>query len=274
MIEQFSRREGFAICILSPIAAGAGLNIVAANHIVHLERHWNPAKEDQATDRAYRIGQTRPVTVYLPAVRHPNLERRSFDDVLHGLIEKKRELQGALGLVPPQSVTDAEIIDQVLAPQRSPAATATVLDLAAALRLPWRLFEALVALLYERDAQRVILTPGVSDHRWYVVVLGWGAQRENVLIQCKATSHDELDSESAVREVEGARPYYENALGVSFHQRCLHTPARRLSKRTLHAAGICKISVRDRAWLSAELGRSRISLADLLTKDASRERVE
>ena len=59
LIEQFSRIDGFGICILSPIAAGAGLNIVAANHIVHLERHWNPAKEDQATDQSYRIGQTR-----------------------------------------------------------------------------------------------------------------------------------------------------------------------------------------------------------------------
>jgi hypothetical protein len=114
----------------------------------------------------------------------------------------------------------------------------------------------------------------IGDHGCDVVVLGWGAQRENVLIQCKATSHDELDSELAVREVEGARPYYESALGVSFHQRCLHTTARRLSKRTLHAARICKISVHDRAWLSAELGRSRISLADLLAKDAIRERVE
>ena len=99
LIEQFSQVDGFGICILSPIAAGAGLNIVAANHVIHLERHWNPAKEDQATDRAYRIGQTRPVTVYLPASRYPNPERRSFDDVLHGLIEKKRGLQGALGLV-------------------------------------------------------------------------------------------------------------------------------------------------------------------------------
>ena len=273
LIKEFSGKEGFSICILSPIAAGAGLNIVAANHVVHLERHWNPAKEDQATDRAYRIGQTLPVTVYLPAARHPNPERRSFDDVLHGLIEKKRGLQGALGLVPPQSVTGSELIDKVLAPQGSPA-TGAALDLAAALRLSWRLFEALIAVLYERDAQRVILTPGGSDHGCDVVVLGWGAQRENVLIQCKATSRDELDSEVAVREVEGARPYYESALGVSFRQRCLHTTARRLSRRTLHAARICGVSVHDRAWLSAELGRTKISLADLLAKDASRERVE
>jgi hypothetical protein len=273
LIEQFSQREGFGICVLSPIAAGAGLNIVAANHIVHLERHWNPAKEDQATDRAYRIGQTRPVTIYLPVARHPNLERRSFDDVLHGLIEKKRELQGALGLIPPQPVTDSELIDKVLALQHLPATT-TALGLASALRLPWKLFEALVAVLYERDAQRVILTPGGSDHGCDVVVLGWGAQRENLLIQCKATSRDELDSEAAVREVEGARPYYESALDVSFHHRCLHTTARRLSKRTLHAARICEISVYDRSWLSAELDRMEIFLADLLAKDARRERVE
>ena len=136
------------------------------------------------------------------------------------------------------------------------------------------MFEALVAVLYERDAKRVILTPGGSDHGCDVVVLGWGAQCENVLIQCKATSRDELDSEVAVREVEGARPYYESALDVSFSQRCLHTTARRLSKRTLHAARICGVSVHDRSWLSAELNRIKISLTDLLKMDCRRERVE
>ena len=273
LIEQFSQRDGFAICILSPIAAGAGLNIVAANHVIHLERHWNPAKEDQATDRAYRIGQTRAVMVYLPAARHPNPERRSFDDVLHGLIEKKRGLQSALGLVPPQSVTDSELIESVLAPHAATLLPIT-LDLAAALSLSWRLFEALIAVLYERDAERVILTPGGSDRGCDVVVLGWGAGRENVLIQCKATSLKELDSEVAVREVEGARPFYENALGVLFRQRCLHTTARRVSKRTLQFAKICGVTVNDRAWLSTELARSSITLAALLAKDASRERVD
>jgi len=273
LIEQFSHREGFGICILSPIAAGAGLNIVAANHVIHLERHWNPAKEDQATDRAYRIGQTRAVTVYLPAARHPNPERRSFDDVLHGLIEKKRGLQSALGLVPPQSVTDSELIESVLAPH---AATVppTTLDLAAVIGLSWRLFEALIAVLYERDAERVILTPGGSDRGCDVVVLGWGADRKNVLIQCKATSNKVLDSEVAVREVEGARSFHENALGVSFSQRCLHTNARRVSRRTLQFAKGCGVTVNDRAWISTELARSSITLATLLAKDASRERVD
>jgi hypothetical protein len=275
LIKQFSDAEGFGICILSPIAAGAGLNIVAASHVIHLERHWNPAKEDQATDRAYRIGQTLPVTVYLPAARHPNSELRSFDEVLHGLIEKKRGLQGALGLVPPQSVTDSELIGAVFTHHCSSSSTAK-LDLSAALRLPWRLYEALVAVLYERaGAKRVILTPGGSDHGCDVVVLGLGAQLENLLIQCKMTSSDKLDSEVAVREVEGARPYYENALpGISFTKRCLHTTARRLGRRTLKAAQICGVTVHDRSWLSTELARCSITLANLLAKDANRERVE
>ena len=264
--------QGFGICILSPIAAGAGLNIVAANHVIHLERHWNPAKEDQATDRAYRIGQTRAVTVYLPTVRHPNPERRSFDDVLHGLIEKKRGLQGALGLVPPQSVTDSELIESVLAAHASPVGFSAV-DLAVALRFSWRMFEALVAVLYERDAERVILTPGGSDHGCDVVALGWGADRENVLIQCKATSLNELNSEVAVREVEGSRPFYENVLGVSFAKRCLHTTARRVSRRTLRAAQICGVTVHDRTWLSKELARVDVTLEAILAREARRERV-
>ena len=210
--------------------------------------------------------------MYLPAARHPNLERRSFDDVLHGLIEKKRGLQSALGLVPSQSVTDSELIKTVLAPHATSVPSAA-LDLASALRLSWRLFEVLIAVLYERDAERVILTPGGSDYGCDVVVLGWGIDLKNVLIQCKTTSLKELNSEVAVREVEGARPFYESALGVSFNQRCLHTTARRVSKRTLHAARICGVSVHDRSWLSAELKKANISFSVLLAKDASRERV-
>lgn len=272
LIEQFSNRNGFGICVLSPIAAGAGLNIVAANHVIHLERHWNPAKEDQATDRAYRIGQTRPVTVYLPMMRHPDPERRSFDQVLQDLIGKKRGLQGAMGLIPPQSVTGGEIIGQVFGSGTSKAEV-PVIDLDAALRLPWRLFEALIAVIYHRDAKRVILTPGGSDHGCDVVVLQHGPQQENLLIQCKTTSRDELDSEVAVREVEGARPYYENALGVIFRSRCLHTTARRLGRRTLQAAQICGVTVHSRAWLSNQLEQNKFYLSELVEMNAHRERV-
>lgn len=89
-IERFSQQMGFGVLILSPIAAGVGLNIQAANHVIHYMRHWNPAKEDQATDRAYRIGQTKKVTVYTPIVCGRGFV--SFDERLDALLEEKRQL--------------------------------------------------------------------------------------------------------------------------------------------------------------------------------------
>src|SRR3546814_18082636 len=56
-----SSPSAFDVLILSPKAGGVGLTITAANNVIHLSRWWNPAVADQATDRAYRIGQTRPV---------------------------------------------------------------------------------------------------------------------------------------------------------------------------------------------------------------------
>jgi SNF2 family DNA or RNA helicase len=53
---------------LSPRVAGFGVNLQAVNHVVHYTRSWNPANEDQATDRAYRIGQKKDVYVYSPSV--------------------------------------------------------------------------------------------------------------------------------------------------------------------------------------------------------------
>jgi len=63
MVEQFQSGSGPSVFILSLKAGGTGLNLTAANHVVHLDRWWNPAVENQATDRAFRIGQKRKVQV-------------------------------------------------------------------------------------------------------------------------------------------------------------------------------------------------------------------
>lgn len=89
-IREFSASVGFDVLVLSPLAAGTGLTITAANHVVHYGRWWNPAKEDQATDRAYRIGQTRPVRVHYPILHHPGRPDAGFDVKLHELVTKKR----------------------------------------------------------------------------------------------------------------------------------------------------------------------------------------
>ncbi|MDD2967128.1 MAG: DEAD/DEAH box helicase [Desulfovibrionaceae bacterium] len=93
---------GFDVIILSPKAAGVGLTLTAANHVIHLSRWWNPAVEDQCTDRAYRMGQKRDVHVYFPLAIHPqaHLADTSFDLNLHRLLENKRALSRDL-LLPP-----------------------------------------------------------------------------------------------------------------------------------------------------------------------------
>lgn len=91
-----SQPEGFDVIILSPKAAGTGFTLVSANHVIHVSRWWNPAIEDQATDRAYRIGQKKEVFVYYPLAIHPHYGDESFDAKLHQLITRKRTLSDEL----------------------------------------------------------------------------------------------------------------------------------------------------------------------------------
>lgn len=89
-IDEFQAAPGFNVIILSQMATGVGLNIQQANHVIHYTRHWNPAKEDQATDRAYRIGQERDVIVYTPIVTLEGIA--TFEQRLDELLEEKRQL--------------------------------------------------------------------------------------------------------------------------------------------------------------------------------------
>jgi hypothetical protein len=107
MVDDFqTRRRGFDAMILSPKAAGVGLTITAANHVIHLSRWWNPAVEDQCNDRVYRIGQERPVTIHVPMAVHPRLGDKTFDVTLDRLLEGKRRMSRNL-LMPP--VIDSDL---------------------------------------------------------------------------------------------------------------------------------------------------------------------
>ncbi|WP_394613373.1 DEAD/DEAH box helicase [Lentzea sp. JNUCC 0626] len=86
MVERFQDKRGPSLFLLSLKAGGTGLNLTAANHVIHLDRWWNPAVEDQATDRAFRIGQQRNVQVR-KFVCIGTLEER-----IDTMIEEKRAL--------------------------------------------------------------------------------------------------------------------------------------------------------------------------------------
>jgi hypothetical protein len=109
-------RDGFDAMIISPKAGGVGLTLTAANHVVHLERWWNPAVEDQCNDRAYRIGQDKDVTIYTPVAMHPEIGDSSYDLVLDRILTRKRLLARSL-FVPTE--LSADDFDEMLNPSSS-----------------------------------------------------------------------------------------------------------------------------------------------------------
>jgi superfamily II DNA or RNA helicase len=105
------------VFLLSLKAAGTGLNLTRAGHVVHYDRWWNPAVEDQATDRAYRIGQTQPVQVH-KLIAEGTVEERVADMLRH-----KRELADAVlgsGEAAFSELSDGELVDLVTLRGRRP----------------------------------------------------------------------------------------------------------------------------------------------------------
>jgi SNF2 family DNA or RNA helicase len=88
MVERFSGDGGPHIFLLSLKAGGTGLNLIRANHVFHFDRWWNPAVENQATDRAFRIGQTKNVQV------HKFLCAGTLEEKIDEMIERKKDVAG------------------------------------------------------------------------------------------------------------------------------------------------------------------------------------
>lgn len=115
LIDQFSAIAGSAALVLNPKAGGTGLNITAANHVIHYNPEWNPALEDQASARAHRRGQELPVTV------HRLLAANTVEDVIAERLTRKRALSGTavIGVVG----NEDDYADIVVALSRSPVAS-------------------------------------------------------------------------------------------------------------------------------------------------------
>ncbi len=90
LVDAFQRDDGPPFFVLSVKAGGTGLNLTAASHVIHFDRWWNPAVENQATDRAFRIGQKRNVLV------HKFVCRGTVEERIDALIDSKRALSGHL----------------------------------------------------------------------------------------------------------------------------------------------------------------------------------
>jgi SNF2 family DNA or RNA helicase len=86
VLHAFETEDGPSVLVISIKAGGRGLNLPAANHVIHFDRWWNPAVEDQATDRAFRIGQHRNVLV------HKFVCRGTLEEKIDALVTEKRRL--------------------------------------------------------------------------------------------------------------------------------------------------------------------------------------
>ncbi|GHG87981.1 DEAD/DEAH box helicase [Streptomyces lanatus] len=109
MVDRF-QSGATPVLVLSLKAAGTGLNLTRAGHVVHFDRWWNPAVEEQATDRAYRIGQTQPVQV------HRLITEGTIEDRIAEMLESKRALADAIlgsGESSLTELTDRELSDLV-----------------------------------------------------------------------------------------------------------------------------------------------------------------
>jgi SNF2 family DNA or RNA helicase len=86
MVEEFQNSYTKKIMIISLKAGGTGLNLTAANHVIHYDLWWNPAVENQATDRAFRIGQKKNVMV------HRLISMGTFEEKINDLLKAKQQL--------------------------------------------------------------------------------------------------------------------------------------------------------------------------------------
>lgn len=86
IVEKFQGERYVPFIVLSVKVAGTGLNLTKANHVIHFDRWWNPAVENQATDRAFRIGQTKDVMV------HKFVSKGTIEEKIDAIINSKKEL--------------------------------------------------------------------------------------------------------------------------------------------------------------------------------------
>jgi superfamily II DNA or RNA helicase len=111
LVTDFQREDGPPFFVLSIKAGGVGLNLTAASHVIHFDRWWNPAVENQATDRVFRIGQERNVLV------HKFVTRGTIEEKIDALIRGKQDMADALLKGGAEraltEMTDDEILDMI-----------------------------------------------------------------------------------------------------------------------------------------------------------------
>lgn len=256
-IKAFQEKPGFGVIVLSPVAVGFGVNIQAANHVVHYTRTWNPAKEDQATDRAYRIGQKKDVYVYYPVVTADDFT--TFDVKLDHLLTYKRSLADDMlngsGDVGPGDFNLVDVVPDASIENLDERVTMDV-----ALRMEWQHFECLAGVIWNKRGYSSYRTPGSNDNGIDVVALASGRGQ---LIQAKSSSRDGAGlSWEAVKDVVTGEAFYKRRHpGIVFEKVCLTNQF--FNPQARENASLNSVELLDQVQLTALLQQHTVTMLEV-----------
>ena len=255
-INRFEEKAGFNVIIMSPLSAGFGLNITKANHVVHYTRWWNPAKEDQATDRVYRIGQNLPVHVYFPIATTPGF--KTFDIILHELLERKRLIMSDTLFPTEQAeIAPEEIFEDIIKERPttdgSKRRPITIEDIPS---IDPFTFEAVVASIFQELGYAVRLTPEQNDKGVDVIVIPKNEDQEGKLIQVKKTSEGKSIGPDAVKEVFTAKKFFEKKFDNKFG--CAVISNSDYTENAKELASANNVDLKGSEWLKKSLKKPPI----------------
>lgn len=230
LINNFKQGKDFDAIILSPDVAGFGLTLTEANHVIHYMRLWNPAKEDQATDRVYRIGQDKDVTVHYPMLSfneeniceynnveeyvNENMEVKSDDlspeEKLNILLARKKNMLLNFFLAAGSGEISEREFLKLGNKDKIKKNIVEFRDVQDNLIDEYE-FEALTALIYEHKGYTTFLTTKSNDNGVDVVCV---KDNERLLVQCKKVK--KLDSINTIKDLLFAKDVYRRNTGLDY----------------------------------------------------------
>ena len=282
VLDEFRKKEGFNAIILSPEAAGVGLNIVEANHVIHYTRHWNPAKEEQATDRAYRIGQKKDVYVYYPIISNvESIEREEYHTVDEWI---KKQLEVDMTDSSPEEKLNRIIVkkkrmlkdffltcggefDDDMAKEFAAMSNGVEKDLSIEVidNIAHQEFEKLAVVLLEKEynSKYGLVTVESGDKGIDGLIF---SEKGNILIQAKHTKR--LDT-NAAKELFYGEKIYSKTLNRSFPKLIVFTSASKnnISEDIKKMEKDGEIEIYHREKLTELLNKYPTKITELLDKD-------
>ncbi|MGZ3770494.1 MAG: SNF2-related protein [Bdellovibrio sp.] len=208
ILSKFKSAKGFRVLIISPRTGGAGLNLMHANHVIHYTREWNPALERQATDRAYRMGQTKTVHVYYPTSSLSERNLVSAEEKVANILRAKREIIDDFTISAESfEITESDFGDLRYTSENIRITASNLISID-----PYK-FEKLIALYFEKEGYRSLIVGKAGDNGCDIVCMG---SQKNLIVQVKHNQTGKPTGTKAIQEIRGAKSHYENKYGVLF----------------------------------------------------------